>query len=214
MSDIHTGKRFGRYIVLEESKSIISGSRTRIYVKCLCDCGVIKNVRLDSLKNKHIVSCGCYNREISRLQKPRLKHGLHGSRLYGIWKKMRERCHGKNALANYGGRGIFVSEEWRNNYLSFYTWAIENGYTDELTIDRINTNGNYEPSNCRWTTYEQQANNKRSNIKYKYQGELLTLPQISKKSGFGFPTLYRRINENGLSLKQALSIPLHGKCKL
>lgn len=209
------GDVFGRYTIIQEAQSRISGKRIKRYMQAKCKCGTIKEVCLSSLVSGHIVSCGCYNREISSAQKCRTTHGMAYSRLYRIWKGMRRRCYSSNepAYARYGGRGIFVCQEWNKSFLPFYEWAIQNGYSDNLSLDRINTNGNYEPSNCRWATDEIQANNKRSTIKYEFEGKYLSLPQISRIIDIGFPTLYRRINENKLTIEEAISIPLNGRCK-
>lgn len=144
------------------------------------------------------------------------KHGLSRHALYKIWKHIKGRCYcvtDKNYF-RYGGRGITMSNEWYINPVSFYNWSMKNGYQEGLELDRIDNDKGYFPENCRWTTSEINGNNKRNNKKYLYQGMMLTLPQISRKhGGFGFPTLYRRINENKLSLEEALSIPLGKRCK-
>lgn len=92
---------------------------------------------------------------------------------------MKQRCCGYNAKSykHYGGRGITVCEEWRNSFEAFYEWAMANGYSDSLTLDRIDVNGNYEPSNCRWATMKEQNNNKRNNRNITYKGETHTLAQ-------------------------------------
>ena len=95
------------------------------------------------------------------------KHGMRHTRLYNIWRSMNQRCNNPNTInfKRYGGRGITVCDEWKDDFQAFYDWAMANGYSDELTIDRLDPNGNYEPSNCRWATWEQQANNKRNSMK-------------------------------------------------
>lgn len=105
---------------------------------------------------------------------------------------------------DYGGRGITVCNEWRNSFKAFYAWAIANGYTDELTIDRIDNNGNYEPSNCRWLSLKEQANNRRSNHLVTYDGQTKTITQWSEERNIKKSTLQRRLSKNGWSVKRAL----------
>lgn len=211
--------RYGYYTIIEEpyKREFDRNGKTRfrIYAKVKCDCGNIKEVRFDGLKSGHVVSCGCYNRKISSEQKVATKHGLRYHPIYPIWKSMKSRCAYKKSkqYKNYGGRGISVCKEWAEDFKVFYDWAMNNGYRKGLEIDREDNNGNYCPENCRFVTPEINANNKRNNIKYNYNGELLTLPQIARKNNIGFSTLYRRIHENDLPLTEALSIPLNGKCK-
>jgi hypothetical protein len=104
-------------------------------------------------------------------------HGMTNTRPYYIWSSMRERCFNPNsqAYSNYGGRGITVCQEWKDDFMSFYNWAINNGYTDELSIDRIDVNGNYCPENCRWITMYEQQNNKRTSVMITYNGKTQNL---------------------------------------
>ena len=111
---------------------------------------------------------------------------------------MRERCYNKKhkSYENYGGRGIKVCDEWLESFVNFFEWAMQNGYQDNLTIDRIDNNGNYEPSNCRWVTYSEQANNKRNNRCYTYNGMTLTLKQWSERYHINYSALRDRLNRN------------------
>lgn len=120
---------------------------------------------------------------------------ISNERTYKIYSKMKERCYNKNSSGykNYGGRGIKICEEWLNNYLAFKNWSIANGYRDDLTIDRIDVNGDYEPNNCRWATYKQQANNKRVNHYITYNNITHTLQEWSEKYNIQPKTLSERL---------------------
>lgn len=139
---------------------------------------------------------------------PARSHGDTGTRLHRIWQNMKARCYRKSAreYENYGGRGITVCEEWRSNYEKFKEWAINNGYADNLTIDRINVNGNYEPTNCRWITNKEQQNNRRDNACYEFNGETKTLAQWSEELGICYKTLQKRIRKWGV--EKAFTEPL------
>lgn len=170
-----TGKRFGRLVVLEQAEYHIDkkGRKTKMW-KCKCDCGNETIVRHGGLQKGTTTSCGCFHKEI--VGSLNRSHGLSANcgRLYPLWKSIKYRCYNINSkdYARYGGRGIVMCDEWINDFQSFYDWAIANGYKEEktdkglniLTIDRIDVNGNYEPSNCRFVTNDVQAKNKRDTI--------------------------------------------------
>lgn len=158
-----TGQRFGRLLVKERGKN---GKRGKVYWRCQCDCGKEVSVRGDHLRDGRVHSCGCYNSEVTTER--HTTHGYYYTRLYKVYRTMLARCNNpKNTnYVHYGGRGIAVCEEWKHDFLAFRTWAIANGYDEtaergNCTIDRIDVNGNYEPSNCRWVSMLVQAKNKR-----------------------------------------------------
>lgn len=137
--------------------------------------------------------------------KNHLKHGMRHTRLYNIWRSMRQRCSNPNCINyhNYGGKGIKVCDEW-NKFEIFYEWAMANGYTEELTIDRIDVNGNYEPSNCKWSSYKEQANNKTNNRQIEFNGESHTLGEWSAIKGIKLATIWNRL-KCGWSVEEALT---------
>ena len=108
---------------------------------------------------------------------------------------------------NYGGRGISVCEEWKNDYITFRNWALENGYKEELQIDRINNNGNYEPNNCRWVTSKINGNNKRNNRLITYKNKTMTLKSWCEKLGLKYKFVWQRIVRHNWSVKDAFEIP-------
>ena len=166
-----TGQKFGRWTVLHVIDEDRTGSKAVRYM-CRCECGTERPVQYSNLVNGTSKSCGCLGNEIAKAQ--HTKHGMAGTRIFRTWAKMKQRCQNPNdpSYSAYGGRGIKVCDAWME-FQSFYDWAMSNGYQDNLTIDRINVNGNYEPSNCRWTTKYYQDRNTRRSVFIEYQGRLM-----------------------------------------
>lgn len=173
-----TGQKFGELTVLffDNEKS---GSDS--FWVCQCSCGNRTSVWGSDLKRGKTTSCGCKIAKVFKNRKERNSHKKSKTRLYSIWISMKQRCYNSNcnSFKYYGGRGIKVCEEWKNNFLSFEKWSIENGYSENLTLDRIDVNGNYCQENCRWATQVEQQNNLRNNHRESYAGITKTIAEWS-----------------------------------
>lgn len=182
--------------------------------ECECECGKHIICNLTDLRKGHTKSCGCLREEQLK------KHGMSDTRIYKIWQNMVSRCY-INSSTNYddyGMRGILVCDEWKNSPENFIEWGMNNGYKDGLTIDRIDVNGNYEPSNCRWATYKQQANNKRNTKKYFLNGEYKTIPELCNYYQKNYDLVRGRVSK-GWDIERALFEEVHiekrnKKCKM
>lgn len=200
------GQKFGRWTVVEEVPDMRKGT----YWKCLCECGNESVVSGSMLRYGKSQSCGCLT--IENKIKAKTTHGQTKTRLYRIWRGMRGRCQyeKKDNYQNYGGRGIKVCDEWDNSFESFRDWALNNGYTDELTLDRIESDGDYKPSNCRWISLKEQQNNKRSNHLFTVNGATRTIKEWSEITGIGMHALYKRV-KNGCTEEEFLRPSQRGK---
>lgn len=187
------GKKFGRLTAIKIHHKDNKGCNIW---ECRCDCGVIAYAQATNLCNGNTQSCGCLQRE--RVSISSTKHGCSNNRIYHIWANMKSRCYNPNnkGYKNYGGRGITVCDEWLNSFENFYVWAVNNGYQENLTIDRIDVNGNYEPFNCRWADMETQANNKTNNHILSCQGKVKTLSEWSNETGVSPNLLWYRATKN------------------
>lgn len=203
------GRQFGRLTVVANLGQTGRSHDTRWL--CRCSCGGEKAVLASHLKDGHVRSCGCLRKETNVIRnKESSKHGLSQHRLFHVWSSMKNRCLNvaSRSYRRYGGRGIKVCDEWKTDFYAFYVWSIENGYADNLTIDRINNDGPYSPDNCRWATIDVQANNK-SICKYiEYKGVRRTIAQWAKLLGFPAATLGRRLKT--WDLETAMTKPLRG----
>lgn len=199
------GKRFGKLVVQPDFRK---GKYHRQYL-CKCDCGNSVYIDSSSLLNGNTKSCGCINRELVTYRNT--THGMSKERIYSIWAGMISRCENPGDsmnYMNYGGRGISVCKEWSESFMSFYTWSMEHGYAGDLSIDRIDNDGDYCPENCRWTTVKEQARNRRSNINVEYKGEVKTLKQWSEEYGVEYSTLHSRYKYLGWDFEKALLSPV------
>lgn len=207
MSDNLIGYKFGKLTVIAQSNNTKTGKRKWI---CMCECGKLKEkpvVGYD-LKSGKVQSCGC-NYKISNKHRNK-RHGDTNTRLYHIWCGMKARCNNKNNIEymNYGGRGITYATEWKE-YENFRDWALLNGYENNLTLDRVDVNGDYCPDNCRWATMKQQQNNKRNTIYLEVNGAKLSVTEWAEKTGIAASTLTWRLkhewNENEMFLPVSLN---------
>lgn len=194
-----TGMRFGKLTVLEYDGIY----NHKAHWKCKCDCGNITVKKGWLLLAGKTRSCGC----LAVNNTDQTTHGMSKTHLYGVWGTMKSRCYNPNSqrYSLYGGRGITVCEEWRNDFTAFVYWAMTNGYQEGMTLERKDNNGNYEPSNCCWTNQKAQCNNRRNNAVYTCNGKTLTLAQWAEETGINYGTLWSRLHRDGWSIERAVS---------
>lgn len=197
-----TGMKFGKLTVVERAEN---GPNWRTRWVCQCDCygpNSIVIVNGCDLKDGKVRSCGC-------LHDGHPKHNMCKTRLYKIWANMKSRCNDPNAVGYeyYGGRGIVVCEDWQD-FTNFKDWALSHGYDENLTIDRINVNLNYNPDNCQWVTQKAQQNNKRNNIYITYFNETHTLAEWCDILNLPYDLIYNRMHCNRWDFWKAISTPL------
>lgn len=187
------GKKFGRLTVIEYAG--VKGRRRTMW-KCKCECGNVVIVDGSHLRGGHTKSCGCLNKEL--ISKVNYKNGLANTKIQYAYINMKNRCLRKSnyEYLQYGGRGITVCDEWLGDkgFENFCNWALSNGYRDGLTIDRINNNKGYSPSNCRWVDKFVQANNKSNNRFVKIDGEIGTVANMSRKYNVDYWNLMHYAN--------------------
>ena len=190
-----TGQTFGRLTVIERAEN---NKYNQARWKCSCECGNITIVQSANLIKGTTKSCGCLKKEI--------QHHKSNTRLFSIWASMKKRCYNPkhNHYDRYGGRGIAMCEDWQNNFLSFYNWALTNGYNDNLTIDRIDNNGNYCPENCKWNTKKDQVRNRSCTRLLTYNGKTQSIAQWADEIGIKYSTLSTRLRRNQWNVEKAL----------
>ena len=178
------GQKFGRWTVLEE----VGRSHGSVLWRCRCDCGTVRDVPSNALRTGNSVSCGCYNREVITT------HGKSKTtNVYHVWQCMKDRCLNPNSqeAKHYIDRGIKVCDEWLD-FENFYEWAMANGYKEGLSLDRIDNDGNYEPSNCRWATAKQQCRNRSNNYILTVNGESHCISEWAEIVGIKPTTIHTR----------------------
>lgn len=185
-----TGQRYNRLVVLGRSEPKY---RSTMW-ECRCDCGNIAYVDTHSLISGHTKSCGCWKRE--KASERLLTHGEMPVRLYRIWRGMKARCNNPHTkdFHYYGARGIKVCDEWMEHYESFRDWAFANGYSDTLTLDRVEVNKDYSPDNCRWVDRHTQMRNTRNNLNLTFNGETKTVTEWAEITGMERHTISYRKN--------------------
>jgi hypothetical protein len=206
-TETYFNKKYGRLTPIEIDKN--HGNRKTFWV-CQCDCGNVVVVPKYDLISGKSCSCGCLRKELTSIRK---KHeGTENKRLYNIWKNMRQRCLNPTSPAskNYLKRGIKICDEWMESYTSFYKWALNNGYQDDLTIDRIDNDGDYCPENCRWVDRGVQARNKRGVNNIAFNGKTQCIAEWAREMGLVDSCLEARLKK-GWSIEKALLTPSKGK---
>ena len=206
-----TGMRFGNLTVIGQADDQISpDGRHRKMWLCQCDCGNKKTVNGDNLRDRRTISCGCFQKK--RAHDANTVHGDTDSRLYNVWSAIKRRCYNSKVpeYKNYGGRGISMCKDWKDDYSSFRDWAYQAGYDKAAprgvcTIDRIDNDGDYSPNNCRWVTQKMQMNNVRYNRHVEYQGESYTISQLAELVGIPYERLYQRIGVYGFNVEDAIN---------
>lgn len=199
-----TGKTFGRFLVVKEAEKDDFGNLQWI---CICECGKQRTVAAGNLRSGRSLSCGCY--AIERIKACNTKHGhtrrgVKHSRTYAIWASIKARCCNQNcpAFKDYGGRGIFMDDEWSSSFLAFLR---DMGTAPEgKEIDRIDNDRGYFSLNCHWVSRKENARNKRNNHFVEHNGERLTLSQLEERLGIQQATIRRRL-KSGWSPEKALS---------
>lgn len=204
-----TGQKFNKLTVIKRAENGVQPCGD-VYTRwlCQCDCGNIKIIRTSDLIRGHTKSCGCWNKEQATT------HGLKHTRLYVVWRDAKSRCYNPNnkGYKNYGGKGITMCDEWRNDFKVFYDWSMANGYDKdakrgECTLDRIDNNKGYSPDNCRWVDRFVQANNKCNNRFLTYNGKTHTVTEWSRILEINSSALFSRLKK-GWSVERTLTTPL------
>ena len=200
-----TGRRFGRWTVIERASSKVTDKSTMTMWLCRCDCGNMKVVSGINLKQDSSKSCGCLSGELTS-RRSRV-HAMSDTKIHYVWRGVKQRCTNPKHIgySNYGGRGITVCDEWLRDFKAFYDWAIASGYQEGLSIDRIDNAKGYSPDNCCWKTSKEQNRNKRSNNFLAINGETKTLIDWCAQCGLPYRTVCSRLRY-GWTPEEALGL--------
>lgn len=198
-----TGQKFGRLTVLYKLHNY---HKQGTYWLCLCDCGNFSESWSPQLQSGKIKSCGCL-RKINHFK----THNKTGSRLYNIYNKMKSRCYNKTdpTYKYYGARGITICQEWLDDFMNFYNWAMNNDYHENLTIDRIDVDGDYKPENCKWSTNLEQQRNKRNTRYVTYKGETKPLTEWCEILDLKYSKVFQRITKYDMPIEKAFDMEDH-----
>jgi len=205
-----TGQKFNKLTVINREPNTKSG---QTMWKCQCDCGNFVIVNGRDLKNGHTKSCGCLFKITSVINGQKVRKipdiSISKTRLYNIWYGMKARCYNPKHIFyyDYGGRGITICNEWKNDVIVFYNWTIVNGYQDDLSIDRIDNDGNYEPDNCKWVSYKDQTNNTSRNHFETFNNKTQTMGQWATELEIDYSLLIHRLYA-GWSVEKAFTEPI------
>lgn len=204
-------KKFNHLTVIRKSHQ---DKRGEWFWICKCDCGNETIASGYKIRSGHTKSCGCVQEE-HRKEGFHKRHGMTDTKLYIIWENMRRRCYysKNNMYKNYGGRGIRVCDEWKDDFEPFMKWAQENGYKEGLSIERIDVNGNYEPSNCKWITPKEQYLNRTDSHLITAFGKTQTIKEWADESGLNYDTIERRINQYGWTAEEAVTVKPHKRAR-
>lgn len=194
--------KYNKLTVLRTWKKKRKTNGYREIAECLCDCGKHTSVHLENLKSGHTTSCGCAK------IKAITKHGYSGHPAYHIWEAIVDRCYNPNNSGYkwYGGKGIKMCDQWRNDPGLFVEWALSHGYKKGLSIERADNSRNYEPDNCSWIPYNQQQKNTSKSLKLSMNGETDTRRGWAKRYGVDHLTIKYRMVTKGQTLEQALGL--------
>ena len=213
------GQTFNRWTVIGISDKTNKHYDRYWLCQCSCENKTIREVSELSLIKERSKSCGCYSSEVTtKMNKDRSIRDKypHYKRIYSVYDGMRKRCYNENNnnYKYYGAKGVIICKEWLSDFMKFYHWSIENGYSPELTIDRIETHGIYEPDNCRWATQEVQDYNKRNTVYLEIDGESKTVLDWEKISGLSYSVLWQRYKIFGFRTKEEMFKPVRQVTKI
>lgn len=197
-----TGNKYGKLTVIS-----FHHSKNKAYWLCSCECGNKTIVSGDKLRRGYTKSCGC----LKNSGNSRRTHGKTNDRIYYEWCNMKSRClNPKNIMySNYGGRGITLCDSWKT-FQNFYSWALSSGYTDELTLERIDVNKGYSPENCSWIPRSRQYFNRTDNHFITAFGKTQTIKEWADETGLKYDTIHARIKYYGWSAEKALTTKARG----